>query len=113
MSLAESLRRNSGGLQAVTRRRLRHRERNHQGIKNELIARGPPTRLAHTTAMRCTLVERFAFVDANTINYEATLEDPKAYTRPWKIAFTHKRTAEQGFELLENACYEGLQGAPH
>jgi hypothetical protein len=65
----------------------------------------------HSDALH--VVERFTFVDANTINYEATLEDPKAYTRPWKIGFTHKRTAEQGFELLEDACYEGLQQAPH
>ncbi len=59
------------------------------------------------------MVERYAFVDANTINYEATLEDPKAFTRPWKIAFTHKRTPEKGFELFEDACYEGLLQAPH
>ena len=65
----------------------------------------------HSDALH--VVERFAFVDANTINYEATLEDPKAYTRPWKIAFTHKRTAEQGFELLEDACIEGEFVAPH
>jgi hypothetical protein len=65
----------------------------------------------HSDALH--VVERFAFVDANTIKYEATLEDPKAYTRPWKIAFTHKRTAEQGFELFEDACYEGLLAAPH
>lgn len=65
----------------------------------------------HSDALH--VLERFAFVDANTINYEATLEDPKAYTRPWKIAFTHKRTAEQGFELLEDACIEGLSAAPH
>jgi hypothetical protein len=65
----------------------------------------------HSDALH--VVERFAFVDANTINYEATLDDPKAYTRPWKIAFTHRRTPEQGFELIEDACYEGLQQAPH
>jgi hypothetical protein len=65
----------------------------------------------HSDALH--VVERFAFVDANTINYEATLEDPKAYTRPWKIAFTHKRTAEQGFELFEDACIEGEFVAPH
>ena len=66
---------------------------------------------SHSDALH--VVERVTFVDANTINYEATLEDPKAYTRPWKIAFTHKRTAEQGFELLEDACIEGLSAAPH
>jgi hypothetical protein len=65
----------------------------------------------HSDALH--VVERYAFVDANTINFEATLEDPKAFTRPWKIAFTHKRTPEKGFELFEDACYEGLLQAPH
>jgi hypothetical protein len=65
----------------------------------------------HSDALH--VVERFTFVDANTINYEATIEDPKAYTRPWKIAFTHKRNPEKGFELYEDACIEGLSAAPH
>ena len=65
----------------------------------------------HSDALH--VVERYTFADANTINYEATLEDPKAYTRPWKIAFNHKRTAQPGFELWEDACYEGHQAAPH
>src|SRR6266542_3760125 len=37
----------------------------------------------HTDALH--VVERWTVVDANTINYEATLDDPKAFTRPWKI----------------------------
>ena len=65
----------------------------------------------HSDALH--VVERYTFVDANTINYEATLEDPKAFTRPWKIALTHKRTAQQGFEIFEDACYEGHVAAPH
>jgi len=64
----------------------------------------------HSDALH--VVERFAVVDADTINFEATLEDPKAYTKPWKIAFTIKRSAVKGFELLEDACYEGLYYAP-
>jgi hypothetical protein len=62
----------------------------------------------HSDALH--VVERLTFVDADTINYEATLEDPKAYTRPWKIAFTILRHKEEGFELLEDACFEGVQG---
>src|SRR5262249_34921257 len=32
------------------------------------------------------VVERYSMIDANTIRYEATLEDPKVFARPWKIS---------------------------
>jgi hypothetical protein len=37
------------------------------------------------------VVERFTIVDANTINYEATIDDPQTYTRPWKVAMPINR----------------------
>ena len=45
----------------------------------------------HSEALH--VVERFAFVDAETINYEATIEDPKVFTKPWTVAFQFKRGA--------------------
>jgi hypothetical protein len=33
------------------------------------------------------LVERFTRVDANTVRYEFTVDDPKIYTRPWTVRF--------------------------
>src|SRR5438128_4884603 len=33
------------------------------------------------------LTERFTRINANTINYELTIDDPKTYTRPWKVGF--------------------------
>ena len=33
------------------------------------------------------MVERWTLVDANTIDYEVTIEDPTIYTRPWKMSF--------------------------
>ena len=59
----------------------------------------------HSDALQ--VVERFAFVDANTINYEGTLEDPNVYTRPWKMALTIRRMEEKDYELMESACHEG------
>ncbi len=56
-------------------------------------------------------VEGFTFVDADTIQYEAMLEDPKVYTRPWKLAFTFHRRKDKGYELMEHACYEGERSA--
>ena len=59
----------------------------------------------HSDALH--VVERFTVLDADTINYEATLEDPKVYTRPWKMALTIRRIREKGYELMESACHEG------
>ena len=53
------------------------------------------------------VVERITPVDTNNINYEATIEDPTMYTRPWKIAGTFGKNLEPGYEQMESACVEG------
>lgn len=58
------------------------------------------------------VIEHWTFVDANTIRYEATIEDPKVFTRPWQLAMTINRNRQQGFELLEEACVEGDRNTP-
>jgi len=59
----------------------------------------------HSDALH--VVERYTFVDPVTIQYEATITDPKVFTRPWKIAFPLIRNTQPGFEHLEMACHEG------
>jgi len=63
----------------------------------------------HSDATR--LVERFTVVDANAIDYRATVTDPKVFTRPWtfRIPLTRRRVAPD-FEILEHACVEGERG---
>lgn len=51
------------------------------------------------------VVERFTPVDANTINYEVTIEDPKVYTRPWTVAMPLNR--DESYRMYEYACHEG------
>src|SRR5262249_1664678 len=51
------------------------------------------------------LTERFTRVDPNTINYEMTVDDPKTYTKPWKVGFPISQ--EPGYQNFEYACHEG------
>ena len=51
------------------------------------------------------VVERWSFVDANTIAYRATLEDPQVYTRPWDLSVLLHRHREPNFQLVENYCF--------
>jgi hypothetical protein len=53
-------------------------------------------------------VERFTIADANTIDYEVTIDDSKLFTKPWKVAGYFSRVPK-GMESLEFACAEGSQ----
>ena len=59
------------------------------------------------------IVERYTPVDSNTINYEATIDDSKVFTKPWKIAFALGRNRDPNYEQLEFACVEGEQDLQH
>jgi hypothetical protein len=54
------------------------------------------------------VVERFTVVDANTIHYEATIDDPETYTRPWKVAMPINR--DPTYQMFEYACHEANYG---
>jgi len=51
------------------------------------------------------LVERLTRTDANTIHYEATVNDPRIWVRPWKVALPLTQHPEYG--MFEYACHEG------
>jgi len=59
------------------------------------------------------VVERYTPVDQNTIQYEATMEDPTIYTKPWKMTFALRRNTQQGYYILEFACHEGERDLQH
>lgn len=48
------------------------------------------------------VVERWRFLDANTIAYQATLDDPKVFSRPWTIDVVLYRHREKNFQLIED-----------
>jgi hypothetical protein len=58
------------------------------------------------------VTERFTLLDANSLLYEATVEDPTLYARPWKMTFKMARK-EPGYELMEHACHEGEHSFEH
>jgi hypothetical protein len=51
------------------------------------------------------LTERLTRVNANTLNYQATIDDPKTWTQPWTILIPLKR--DDKYQLFEYACHEG------
>ena len=61
------------------------------------------------------VVERWTRTGANGLHYEATVEDPKVYTRPWKMVLNHQLLTERGkpYELMEEACWEGNRANQH
>ena len=56
----------------------------------------------HSDALH--VVERYTATSPNTLLYEATIEDPKVFTRPWKISLPLYRRMEKGVQLLEYKC---------
>jgi hypothetical protein len=66
------------------------------------------------------LTERMTYVDATHMTYEATIDDPTVFTRPWTIRVAHQLDAaplkpgrELDSELVEYMCHEGeSEGVP-
>ena len=50
-----------------------------------------------------TLVERFTLMDQDTIRYEVTVEDPKVFTKPWKMSLPLSRQ-KNVTRILEYQC---------
>ncbi len=55
------------------------------------------------------VVERLTMIDRDTIHYEARLDDPNVYTRPWTMVSALIRNKDAAFEIWEQACHEGNQ----
>ena len=57
------------------------------------------------------MTERFRRVNYGNLEIEITVDDPKAYTRPWTV--TVKQTITPDDELIEFICQENERDAPH
>jgi hypothetical protein len=56
----------------------------------------------HSDALHLT--ERYTPTSANTLLYEVTVDDPKTYTRPWKMSMPLYRRIDKNMQLLEFNC---------
>jgi hypothetical protein len=61
----------------------------------------------HSDALH--VVERYTLASANVLNYEATIEDPQVFSRPWKISMPLYRHVEKNAQLLEFKCVEFVE----
>jgi len=57
----------------------------------------------HSEALH--VVERYTPTGPDHLLYEATIEDPKVFTRPWKMSMTLYRRKDPHMELLEYECF--------
>ena len=61
----------------------------------------------HSDALQVT--ERFTPRSADTLTYEATIEDPNVFTRPWTMSMPLYRRAEPNAAILEFRCVEFVE----
>jgi hypothetical protein len=57
------------------------------------------------------MTERFRRVDYGHLDIEITVDDPKAYTKPWTVSVKQKIVLDQ--DLIEFVCNENEKDAPH
>jgi hypothetical protein len=61
----------------------------------------------HSDALKVT--ERYSLIDANTIDYRATIEDPKVFTKPWTMRMPIYRRRDPNAQLMEYKCVEFVE----
>ena len=61
----------------------------------------------HSDALH--VIERYTPLGPDTLTYEATIEDPKVFSRPWKISMPLYRHVEKNAQLVEFKCVEFVE----
>jgi hypothetical protein len=75
---------------------------NGKGMIATSAASGRLRGVAQSDATR--IVERLTRVSENTIEYQATIEDPKVYSSKWTIAFP--LNLDNTYDIYEYSCHE-------
>jgi uncharacterized cupredoxin-like copper-binding protein len=58
-----------------------------------------------------TMTERFTRVNYGSLDIEVTVDDPKAYTKPWAVTIRNEVMLDT--ELIEFICLENEQSTKH
>src|SRR5262245_5207143 len=82
---------------------------NNKGSIATSAATGRMRGVPQSESMR--VLERFTRVDANTINYSVTIDDPKVYAKPWTVALPLNR--DDTYQMFEYSCHEGNYALPN
>lgn len=61
-------------------------------------------------SIAAVITERYTLVDENTIQYQATIDDPEVFTEPWTISFPLVRQTDMT-RLLEYQCQAEVEEA--
>ena len=61
-------------------------------------------RAGNFMSLDATVVERYTPISPNHLLYEATIEDPNVFTRPWKLSMPLYRRIEPNAQLMEFEC---------
>jgi len=55
------------------------------------------------------VVERYTRTAPDVLTYEATIEDPNVFTRPWKMSMPLYRRLDKGVQLMDFKCVEFVE----
>ena len=66
--------------------------------------------VGHFHSNKLHVVERYKRTAPNAMRYEATLEDPEVFQRPWTIRVELALRSEPNFQLIEHECDRDAQG---
>jgi hypothetical protein len=97
----EHARRRGGGFSANTRGTLKPNGGSPSVERTAFVGTGSSLHL----------VERFTRTDADTIVYEGTVNDSRAFTGPWTLTVPLRR--DDNYEMFEYACHEGNYFIPN
>jgi hypothetical protein len=61
----------------------------------------------HSDALH--VVERYTPISPDALSYEATIEDPKVFSRPWKLSMPLYRRLDKNAQVLEFKCVEFVE----
>ncbi|MBV9503752.1 MAG: hypothetical protein JO323_01975 [Acidobacteriia bacterium] len=59
------------------------------------------------------VIERYTLTGPDILVYQATMTDPKVFTKPWTIRVTLQRHKEPSFRITEDECLEDTNGVRH